>query len=1038
MRILHLSDLHLSGQKIEKEKTSVIIEKIFDEVKRINLEKKIDFIVFTGDAINRGGEGYENTVDALYSFGNCFIYPLLSILGLDKSRFIICPGNHDIDRKADNEIIENGIKVMLKNQTEIEKFFHNDSYLDFVNRIKPYKQFEKDLYAGVFDDSNSRFFKLQSVFKIDFGKTKVGFLCLNSSWRCFDSSNDKGNILIGKPQIEDCLYFLDDCNVKIVISHHHYSWMHNIEKDELGKLIISNFNMYLCGHTHSPEEELVIKPYGKTFTIVSPGVLSANVFNDNKYHNGFSVIDYDTNDYKFTQVKYKENVNYKFCIDSTWQTEIPCGQEEKDRMDMQKIVINQREEIDGLNKHLITYNNVKTIAPKCLSDIFVMPLLEITDEKFDEKTQKKELYKKIIKSIKELVDMNDNIVIFGIKESGKTILLDKILLDVLNDQAGNSIPIMCDFNELDDDVINVIRKSWGKSKNETIRILKKANFIMLIDNMKFANSCSDKLETLNSFLREYKNIRFIGTCRERKTNDLILNTDIQSILKFKRVELSTFKTKQIREMTSKWFAKKELTNKTVDLLVKTFTSLNLPCTPFAVSMFLFILEQQGDSKPRNNAMLIEMYLSDILKTLEYSRARADIFDYKNRMRLLSHLARHMLDSKEILYQIHFSKYLKIIEDYLKEMHFEKIYSPNNIANDYIKVGIMIKEQGDMVHFRFNCFFEFSLAYAMKEFPDFRNEVLLEENYLQFVNEIIYYTGLYRGEEDILETIMARMDSAYQELGRLIPNDGRYIDNMFNANESILQRIDSDTLVTSLPKKRTDEDVEKSGDLSLKISSRKNPERIDRKEDSNNLSKYSKLLLLAMNVLKNSEEIQKEGLKYGSYVKILGHSINYAMMVYALASDIIKKSKIQDEHILDVKFLFRFLPYMHEQLLNNNMATYKLTEVIKNKIDADNINKSVKISEFEKYISVLMYFENNGKDSKKLLKDFLRSFNRAYIADVVFFNLLSSYYMSTNIEDDEFLIDNIAELYVRINPSNNKAVKKSEIIQRIKEYKKHFE
>ena len=163
-----------------------------------------------------------------------------------------------------------------------------------------------------------------------------------------------------------------------------------------------------------------------------------------------------------------------------------------------------------------------------------------------------------------------------------------------------------------------------------------------------------------------------------------------------------------------------------------------------------------------------------------------------------------------------------------------------------------------------------------------------------------------------------------------------------------------------------------------------------------------------------------------------------MMVYALASDIIKKSKIQDEHILDVKFLFRFLPYMHEQLLNNNMATYKLTEVIKNKIDADNINKSVKISEFEKYISVLMYFENNGKDSKKLLKDFLRSFNRAYIADVVFFNLLSSYYMSTNIEDDEFLIDNIAELYVRINPSNNKAVKKSEIIQRIKEYKKHFE
>ena len=1038
MRILHVSDLHISGQKVEKEKNELIIQKLLNEVEIINQENKIDFIIFTGDAINRGGEGYSNIEEAFRSFESSFINPLLGLLSLNKSHFIMCPGNHDILRKLDNEVVELGTKSMLKNNEEVHNFIHNDSLIDTVNRIKPYKQFEKYFYDDIFGDNGSCLFPLQSLFKKELNGIKVGFLCLNSAWRCYDSSKDSGNILIGKSQIEDCLHLLNDCDIKIAISHHHYSWMHNMEKDDLRKMIISNFNLYFCGHTHSPEEELVIKPYGRTFTIVSPGVLSANVFNDGKYKNGFSVIDYDVNRYKFNLVKYKEDINYQFSKDSTWETDIPCGEQEKDRMDLQRIVLSQREETDVLNKHLLTYNNVKTIAPKCLSEIFVMPTLEITDEKYDENTKKKELYKRIINSIRELVDMNDNIVIFGIKESGKTILLDKILLEILDNQIGEAVPIVCDFNEIENNMVDVIRKNWGKSKNETNRILDNGLFILLIDNMKFATSSMDKLEVLKKFLDDHNNIRFIGTCRERKTNDLILNTDVQSILKYKRIELSTFKTKQIREMTSKWFTKRDMTNKTVDLLVKTFTSLNLPCTPFAISMFLFIFEQQGDSKPRNNAMLIEMYLSDILKTLETSRARADIFDYKNRMRLLSHIARYMLKSDDVLYQIQYSMYLSIIENYLREMHFDKIYSPTNIAQDFINVGIMIKEQGDMIHFRFNCFFEFSLAYAMKEFPDFKTEVLAEENYLSFMNEIIYYTGLYRGEADILETIMDRMDREYQKIAQMIPNDGRYIDNMFNANESILERLDSNALVNALPEKRSDEDVEKSGDLSLQFSSRRNPENIERKERQKTLSKYSKLLLLSMNVLKNSEEIQKEGLKYGSYVKIIGHSISYAMIIHSVAYNLMTKSEIPEEQMLDIKFLYRFLPFMHEQLLNNNMATYKLTEVIKNKIEKDKKNKNVIVSEFEQYISILMYFENNGKNSKDLLKEFLHSFNRVYIADALFLNLLSSYYMSTNKDDDAFLINNIADLYLRINPNGNKSAKKNEIIQRVKKTKKDYE
>lgn len=88
MNILHLTDLHFS----EEEKSPLnIIKAIASKIKLEDIH--IDFVFFTGDIVDIGADNaqYEDAIHMLFD-------TLSSELYIDPCNFIICPGNHDIDR----------------------------------------------------------------------------------------------------------------------------------------------------------------------------------------------------------------------------------------------------------------------------------------------------------------------------------------------------------------------------------------------------------------------------------------------------------------------------------------------------------------------------------------------------------------------------------------------------------------------------------------------------------------------------------------------------------------------------------------------------------------------------------------------------------------------------------------------------------------------------------------------------------------------------------------------------------------------------
>lgn len=1031
IRILHLSDFHLSNDKANIDKSQKIVDGLFDAVKSIVIEHPIDLVIFSGDAINRGGKDFDSIDDAFLSFQTMLIEPLMDALHLSKNKFVWCIGNHDIDRDLDSENAELGIVERLKTPQDVDDFCSNPKNLRDIQRIMPFKQYERDFYEETLGN-NYKFGNFESCYKYQLDGKKVGVCCLNTVWRCWDSKTDKGRIVLGREQLSRATGFLRDCDVKIVVSHHDYQWMADFEINDIDRLLVSNFDLYFSGHTHSLNAELSIKPQGRTFKIVASGILSHNIFQYDNYQNGFSIIDYDLDNLQFKMQSYFQN-NNKFLVDTnkSWSYPIPVGEEIQKRLEIHKIKAELKENISDLNEHLLTYKT-ETSAPHSIDEIFVMPSIvrqkDLSDDEDIEDTQEK------IENIPQLIESDENFIVFGIKECGKTILLDKIRIDALNGgYKENYLPVFLDFRSIKQgkDIISKISEFLKCRKSIVQDCLSESKVLLLVDNLSFSAKHIQQLQVLKKFLEENKHVRMIGASREERCSDVLVESDQHKLLDFIRLEMKQFDTHQIRALVARWFADKENNGDKVEQIIKIFGKLNLPRTPFSISMFLWILERQN-ARPQNVALLVETYLIDLMKSQDYDATGRNTFDYKHKLNLLGDIAVKMLSSKELNYQIAYSDYIGVIEKFLDELNFTSIYSASLIANQFIDMGIFV-HYNNSVYFRFECFFEFSLAKAMERNEGFKEQVLSEDCYLDYTNEIIYYTGICRNEYELLKLVVERMENEYSGMKKLLFEENCRIDDVFNVNKSLMCNMTSDDLIASLPDKETEEDSDRRGDIMLRHKCKDNGEVKRKSQEKNVILDLSKQLLLAMNVFKNSEEITIPNLKYDSYVKILKYSIAYCLLAKLLTTKKLAEDKdLPKERIKDLHIMLRFLPFLHQKLLSRNLDTVKVLEIVKLKIDSDFSNQDV--SELEKYMSVFLYADIQPNKAKEEIRKFLHSANRAYIHDACYMNLMEFYYRSTSDVFDDFLINMIADLYFRARPNIDKGLKKGIFIQDLKDRK----
>ena len=203
INILHISDAHI--QKKDESAIEEISQKLINDVLKVEKEQslKIDLVCFTGDLIQRGDNAIsgENQIEIA---NRIFIQPLLEQLKLNKSQFIIVPGNHEVDTKKIVRATEKGLLVNSLDEINENIMEMNETYLE---RLDYFYEKMDSCYPDIIRE------KIGYAFKRVIKEKKVGIVCVDSAWRSSGKGGtEKGLMYVGQKQVKDLYEHIKDCD----------------------------------------------------------------------------------------------------------------------------------------------------------------------------------------------------------------------------------------------------------------------------------------------------------------------------------------------------------------------------------------------------------------------------------------------------------------------------------------------------------------------------------------------------------------------------------------------------------------------------------------------------------------------------------------------------------------------------------------------------------------------------------------------------------------------------------------------------------
>ncbi len=965
----------------------------------------------------------------------------MKALSLKNDRIFFIPGNHDIWRDRDSKVSEAGLHQILNNIDAVNDYIDSGN-LEGIKRMLPFKTFGKTFYDGV---SNCILTNYHSLFNIELSSMKTGIACLNSAWRSYEDGKDRHNLIIGERQLTAAKNFFKDNTINIALLHHPVEWLADFDRRCIEPLLENTFQLIFSGHVHSGSSWLKSDIYKGLFVSVAPSSWSFRVEEKSiDYSNGYSIVDFDPGslEIEVTNRRYSHRKNSYVANNDLGNDfgiskfKLPSSGELKLRNYENDLAITITNTHFGeLNEHLLTYNT-NTKAPRELKSLFVMPkVVEKINFEGEKKTKEKNV------SIEELCLYPASQIVFGVKESGKSILLDRILVYLSESiQQHRLIPIHIDFRQIKSSRIEtLISRFLGISISFIKDLCSKHKLLLLVDNLSFNEYDSYQLGALQKFLDEAPNVTMIGASFQVAEGAVPIELyNFPFYAGLRKLHIKSFGSSETRLLIKNWFSENpspDVEDK-IEKLLDTFLMLNLPRTPLAISMFLWILEQQENYQPINNATMLEHFIEKLFEKHARKEIYSDRFDFRNKERLLAEIAFRMLENNSENYQMSSRDLIDFIDDSLKAKKFDFIQA-KDVLDHFIDKGVFIEEIDDagiFIRFRFSCFMHYFISRKMDFDPTFKDFVMSEENYLMFTDEIDYYTGIKRDCSDILETVIGRMEKDFKEVINRIMQFPHTFDEIFENQQSMLVKADENFLLrlTDKPKPSQDQIDEIQDNALAKIPVEKGIQKKEAKISDK--QKKELLWTLAARVLKNTEETTIPDLKYRSYTSLLHCSMAYAILWKSFIERYIAENEKKEGFKLDEELELQrnVLPLIHELWIKMLIGTTKLSVVFREKIKAD--EKARDKSDFEKYISTFLYADIRGRDAARHIHNFVKNVRNPHLVDMTLFKLLTYYYLRSKTKESDKQYENlIGDLFV--NARNYSNSKKVEIIRDFRKRRK---
>jgi len=1032
IRIIHLSDFHLQKENMQHSQEVLLVALLKDLHHYVNEQT---LVIFSGDFVDKAGIAFEDPEFKFHFFEENVIEQIISEFPILKGKFFFAPGNHDFDRSKVDSFRDYPMRDSFITSPDIV-----DKYLDSIRKAKEnpkglenYKNFEKDFFTK-YTDCKSDITPFESSFLLNLNERVIGITALNSSWLCYEDDNI-GKLFVGTNQIENSLNFISEAEIKIAVLHHPFEFLNSKDFKKIKPYLYSNYDMVFLGHTHRLESQKVDDLDGNLFLSIGKSI-NAIPSPEMDYSNGYAIVDYHENEKIIVHHRKYIDVHKIFVVNSDIGNDkgvkvydIPKEGEQRVISELRNVIDDIKEEyFPKLNDDLIL--NISQSNKGKLSEIYVEPLIGNLPENNLNDNENFKFF-----STEDLVRGEESQLILGAKETGKTILLDKILIDLTDKfHKTKRLPIMLKFHEMgNNNVIQIIKSYINRSSKETYELLESINIDLIIDDLDFSLQFKYQLKEIEKFIQEFPETRIVATVNNSEEEIIPVKIISQfSTLRndFKTYYIHLFKSQQIKGLIANWVTTSDLdVHENIEKLLKGFREIGLPKTPLAVTIFLWIINKQ-QNRPINNAVLVEMFVENLLEKGKLQNIYFDTFDFNDKQRLLAFLAKFMLDkdNKNLNYQVKEYDLLKQVEDYLEN----KIdINPSRILEYLIERGILVRCNGNCVRFKTAFFFSYFLAKYIGYDKKFKNEVLTGRNYLNYINELDFYTGLNREDDEVFDLINEELEKVYGYINSKVKEEYFELDRVLETKKTISSRID----LSNAKRKPTEKEIEQVYDSQLStVPTQKSIEAKvkleEQPQEEIEAITFSKLIKLASVIFKNSSDINHTK-RISSYTSILVSSISY-MMIYR--DSVLYFHDNQREEInklipkeMDFGFFLKILPILHQVTMYNWIGSYKSAPIIRKKILAD--QTTLNISEFEKFLSVYIYADIRGKHYMDFIKSFFKSSKKKYILDSTFIKNMSYYYLrSKTKETDQDYKNLLADIKFKLGESSKK--NKGSFIQKL--------
>lgn len=243
--LLNISDIHVTT-KDRPENEGLVLRKFIEDVETLVVRKKrfsFDdvFVLISGDLVFAASD------DSYAKFDEIIVKELMRVLNIDRSHFIIAPGNHDVTQNAVKKV-KYAFKPIFDarhNEEDFNNIIEEDDYRNIVfGKFDAFQRYMVDTMG----DKN---YSLQANIR-EINDTWSVHVLNSAILSCggFNGIDDQGHLGVDTRSLQRFLS-RDNHPKKILLMHHPEYFCMDWVSDGLRNLYGNKFALVLSGHKHS-------------------------------------------------------------------------------------------------------------------------------------------------------------------------------------------------------------------------------------------------------------------------------------------------------------------------------------------------------------------------------------------------------------------------------------------------------------------------------------------------------------------------------------------------------------------------------------------------------------------------------------------------------------------------------------------------------------------------------------------------------------------------------------------------------------------